>query len=149
MSDNKAKKKRKIRRGRPPRHGGFSLLVKKGEFPENRRYIANWLTEVREGLIEDLGPFENDLSTAQRVLIDRIISKLGVVRCIEEYIRENAVMTGSRLSPSLRESYLAYNNSIRLDLQALGIDKRQAEKGRTEQDYLDSIDWGSKQGSKQ
>lgn len=117
-------------------HGGFSLLVKKGELPENRRYIANWLTEVREGLIRDLGPTEEDLSTAQRVLCDRIISKLGVVRCIEEYIRENAVMTGARLSPSLRESYLAYNNSIRLDLQALGIDKKKADEVTDLQAYI-------------
>lgn len=127
MTEKSEKKKKKSRRGRPPLHGGFSLLVKKGELPENRRYIANWLTEVREGLIEDLGPSENDLTTAQRVLIDRVISKLGVIRCIEEHIRENSVMTGHNVAPSLKASYLAYNNSVRLDLQALGIDKKQTE----------------------
>jgi len=125
MGENKQKKRNKSRRGRPPKHGGYSLLFK-GELPENRRYLRAYLTEVREGLIQDLGPNEDDLSTGQRVLIDRIISKLGVVRCIEEYIRDNSVMEGKRLSPSLRESYLAYNNSIRLDLQALGIDSKKA-----------------------
>jgi len=73
-----------------------------------------------------LGPSEEDLSIAQRVLIDRIISKLGIIRCIEEHIRENSVMRGHDLAPSLKASYLAYNNSIRLDLQALGIDKKKA-----------------------
>lgn len=126
MDENKIKKKGKSRRGRPPKTGGYSLLIK-GELPENRRYIARYLTEIREGLIEDLGPGEKDLSTAQRVLIDRIISKLGITRCIEEHIRENSVMKGHDLAPSLKASYLAYNNSIRLDLQALGIDKKQSE----------------------
>ena len=125
MSRKREKKEGKSRRGRPPLHGGFSVITRAGKLPENRRYIANWLTEVREGLIGDLGPSEGDLTTAQRVLIDRIISKLGVVRCVEEFVRENHVMKGDRLSPSLRESYLAYNNSIRLDLLALGIEKRE------------------------
>lgn len=123
MSENKTKKKGKSKRGRPSKHGGFSYLVR-GELPERRSYLREYLSTVREGLIQDLGPAEKDLTTAQVVLIDRITTKLGVVRCIEEYIREKGVMTGSRLSPSLRESYLAYNNSVRLDLQALGIDKR-------------------------
>jgi len=46
---------------------------------------------VRQGLIQDLGPSENDLSTAQIVLIDRVTTKLGVIRCIEEHVRENSV----------------------------------------------------------
>jgi len=139
MSDIKAKMKGKSRRGRPPKHGGYSLLTK-GELPENRKYIRQYLTEVREGLIEDIGPREIDLTTAQKVLIDRIVSKLGIVRCIEEHIRENTVMRGHDLAPSLRKSYLAYNNSIRLDLQALGIDKRQADEVTDVQAYIRQFD---------
>ncbi len=126
MSENRTKKKGKSKRGRPPKHGGYSLLTK-GELPENKKHIRAYLTGVREGLIQDLGPTEQALTTAQIVLIDRIVTKLGVVRCIEEYIRENTVFEGKRLSPCLRESYLAYNNSIRLGLAALGINKRNKE----------------------
>ena len=128
--------------GQKVKHGGYSFLVK-GELPENRKHVLRYLTAARENLIKDLGPEEENLTAAQIILIDRIVTKLGVTRCIEEYIRQNTVMEGKDLAPSLKKSYLAYNNSIRLDLQALGIDKRQAEKGRTEKDYLDSIDWGS------
>ncbi len=120
---------KKFKPGCPPqniKHGGYSFLVK-GELPENRKHVLKYLTAARENLIQDLGPEEKDLTAAQIILIDRVVTKLGVIRCIEEYIRENTVMTGSRLSPSLRESYLAYNNSIRLDLAALGINKRQSE----------------------
>ena len=125
-----SKKKKKESRGRPPKHGGYSLLTK-GEVPENRRHIRRYLTSTREGLIKDLGPTEDDLTAAQAILIDRIVTKLGVIRCMEEYIRENTVMKGEDLSPCLGKSYLAYNNSIRLDLQALGIDKRVIDAGPT------------------
>lgn len=126
MSDNKPKMKGKSRRGRPPKHGGYSFLVK-GELPENRKHVLRYLTAARENLIRDLGPTEDDLTAAQIIIIDRIVTKLGIIRCIEEHIRENSVMVGQRLAPSLRASYLAYNNSIRLDLQLLGINKRQAD----------------------
>jgi hypothetical protein len=126
MSENKTKKKRKLKLGRPPKHGGFSYLVK-SELPENRKYIRRYLTNVRESLIRDLGPTEEDLSAAQIILIDRVVTKLGVIRCIEEYIRENTVMEGDRLAPSLRESYLHYNESIRRDLMALGIQRKESE----------------------
>ena len=33
-------------------------------------------------------------------------------------------MVGEDLAPSLKASYLAYNNSLRLDLQALGLEKK-------------------------
>jgi len=124
MAKNGSKLEKRLPRGKPGRHGGYSFLTR-GTLPENRPHILRYLTAVREGLIKDLGPTEDNLTTAQIVLIDRVVTKLGVIRCIEEYIRENTVMNGARLSPSLRESYLAYNNSIRLDLAALGINKKQ------------------------
>ena len=137
----------KFRRGgkRQITHGGYSFITK-GELPENRTHILKYLIAVREGLVKDLGPTENDLSTAQIIIVDRITTKLGVIRCIEEHIREKSVMAGGDLAPSLRGSYLAYNNSIRLDLQALGLERKEfsdivnlmeyAEKkhGKTEED---------------
>lgn len=112
------------RGGRRPRsHGGYSYLAT-GALPEQRSNVLKYLIAARQGLVKDLGPTENDLSTAQIILIDRITTKLGVIRCVEEYIRENSVMAGDDLAPSLRASYLAYNNSLRLDLQALGIDRK-------------------------
>jgi hypothetical protein len=112
------------RGGRRPRsHGGYSYLTT-GALSERRSNILGYLMAVRQGLIQDLGPTENDLSTAKIVLIDRVTTKLGVIRCVEEHIRENSVMAGDDLAPSLKASYLAYNNSLRLDLQALGLEKK-------------------------
>jgi len=124
---------------RPRKHGGYSFLVK-GELPERRGYLLSYLTDVRAGLIQDLGPTEQDLTTAQAIIIDRIVSMLGVVRCIEEHTRENTVMVGGSLASALKESYLAYNNSIRLDLQVLGINERAEGRGPTVQEVIDKFD---------
>ena len=122
--ENKPRLSKKLKRGgQKVKHGGYSFLVK-GELPGNRKYILRYLSAAREQLIKDLGPTEQDLTVAQIIIIDRVVTKLGVIRCIEEHIRETSVMQGNKLAPSLRQSYLAYNNSIRLDLQSLGVHKR-------------------------
>lgn len=121
-----SKLERKMKVGHPvERHGGFSFMVK-GELPKRRAYLRRYLSNVREGLIEDLGGSkgEDGLSTAKLVIVDRVISKLGVVRCIEEYHKRRPVIVKGELTPSLGKHYLAYTNSIRLDLALLGIERR-------------------------
>lgn len=129
----------RLRPGRPCSHGGWTYLTT-GKLPEHRREVSRYLTAARESLIRDLGPKEIDLSAGQRILIDRIITKLGVIRCMEEHIRERSVMTGNNLAPCLKASYLAYNNSVRLDLTALGIDKRAEAKILDLTEYVQAKD---------
>ncbi len=127
MNENRSKLVTNLKPGRKIKHGGYALLST-GKLPEHRKYVEKYLTATREGLIRDLGPSEIDLTVAQIILIDRTVTKLGVIRCIEEHIRENSVMVGGdTLAPSLKDSYLAYDNSVRLGLQALGINSRKAE----------------------
>jgi len=140
INESKSKLTIKLKRGgQKIKHGGYSFLVK-GELPENRKHVLRYLTAARENLIRDLGPAEEDLTTAQIIIIDRIVSKLGVIRCIEEHIRENSVMVGHTLASSLKASYLAYNNSIRLDLVVLGIDKRKGDEALDVQTYIRRFD---------
>ena len=110
--------------GRKGKHGGYVYLTH-GKLPQHRRYIEAYLTGCRKGLIADIsGGTEDELSTAQIILIDRAIGILGLLRCMEEHIKEKAsVMDGEELSPCLRQSYLGYNNTLRLTLNLLGIDK--------------------------
>jgi hypothetical protein len=91
-------------------------------------------------LIRDLGPGEEDLTAAQLIIIDRVVTKLGVIRCIEEHVRETSVMRGNDLAPALQKNYLAYNNSVRLDLQALGIETRQAREDLDLDRYVQAKD---------
>jgi len=141
----------KKRKGKKPgprpgskyRHGGFSLLtrgVKEG-LPEKRRYIGHYLSTIREGLIHDLAASEKDLSTAQKVLIDRAITFLGVVRLIEEHARQHGVLDArGRLSSGLTGHYLSFNRHIKEILAILGIDKRKSEEVLSPLEYIRQFD---------
>ena len=106
------------------KHGGYTYLTT-GEVPEHRQYIKAYLTAIREGLIRERGPTEKDLSIAQLILIDRLISLLGIIRLIEEKAKEDGVFRGKDLIPSLKTSYIAYNNTVRLTLEKLGIEREE------------------------
>jgi len=139
-----SKLERKLPRGRRREvHGGYSFLAS-GKLPEHRVYLLQYLTNSRQGLLDDLGG-EDNLSTAQVVLIDRVISKLGCIRCVEEHIRENSVMVGEVLAPSLQASYLAFNNSLRLDLLALGLKKKLVDVNSLDK-YVEKK-YGKKEGA--
>lgn len=130
-------KKTKLKRGRPPKIKGWSVMAAKGQLPVQRKYLGRYLSYVRDGLIQDLGGEEKNLTTAQRVLIDRVVSKLGIIRLIEEYFDESPILNNGKLAYILRENYLAYNNSVRLDLQALGIDKKKTREPLDIKDYIE------------
>lgn len=117
----------KLKTGKKGTHGGYTFLST-GRLPEHRREVERYLTAAREGLVRDLAGIEENLTTAQLIIIDRVIGKLGILRCMEEYIRENSVMVGNEIAPCLKASFLAYSNSLRLDLQALGIKTRAGER---------------------
>jgi len=142
----KRKKKRPGRKlGVKVKHGAFSL-ISRGTLPRKRKYLEGFLSQVRKGLIRDLGPEEQDLTTAQLILIDRVIGKLGILRCMEEYARESGVMKENDLLPPLKKNFLSWANSLRLDLQALGIDKRQTESMNLEQ-YVEMKDKEKEKGT--
>ena len=123
---------------RPKRHYGYSFLVT-GEMPQHRAYLLKHLSECRAGIASDMGG-EEAMTTGQLIILDRIIGKLGVVRCIEEHCRENGVFRDQQLVGPLKESYLAYSNSIRLDLLALGIEKRVAERVMSPMEIASIVD---------
>ncbi|MGB7296820.1 MAG: hypothetical protein WBC70_14640 [Candidatus Aminicenantales bacterium] len=126
MSAKSQKKRRKP--GPVPRHGGYSLLTR-GTLPERRKYIGHYLTSIREGLIHDLAASEEDLSTAQRVLIDRVVTFVGVVRLIEEHAREHGLLDSSgKLKSGIGTGhYLSFNRFIKEALALLGIERRELE----------------------
>ena len=45
-------------------------------------------------------------------------------------------MEGQELSPPLKKNYLSWANSLRLDLQALGLDKRASDEILDPQAYV-------------
>jgi hypothetical protein len=135
MSEKKEKKNKKERRGRPRKHGGF-VYLQTGEIPERMTHIRQYISDIREGLILDIAGAENHLTTAQRVLIDRTIILIGVCRCIEEWVKNTGVFVNGKMEPSLSEKYIAFQNSIRLNLDKLGIDKREKDEPMDLQEYI-------------
>jgi len=131
-------KKQKSKVGRPIKHGAYSLILKEGELPENRRYIREYLIETRKGIILDLGG-EESLTTAKVVLVDRAISLLSICRVIEEWVRENGVFTGRRLQPVL-SIYLSFLNQLRSTLLCLGLERAKTEEILTPLELAKEID---------
>ena len=109
----------RIRETKP---AGYSFLIRKCSEQERLR-IMRYLTACRSGVIEDLGG-EQALSTQKIILIDRLISMLGVVRAVEEHFKDDIMSPDGNLKPALQSSYLAYTNSCRLILCSLGLEKQ-------------------------
>jgi len=132
MIENKPKLKGKSRLGRPPKHGGYSLIVK-DEILKDHPRIRQYLQDCRDGLVRDVAGSEDQLTEQQRILIDRIISRLSICRLIEIYIEKYGAFRRDRLKrqkilelePALGQNYLAFSNSIDRALNLLGIEKRE------------------------
>ena len=134
MSKNQGKSKKKARLGRPPKHGGYSLIVR-DEILKDHPYVRRYLQDCRDGLVENIAGSEERLTEQQRIIIDRIISRLSICRLIEVYIEKYGAFRGDRLKkdkilelePALGQNYLAYSNSIDRALIALGLNKKQTD----------------------
>ena len=135
MSKNKPDNRRNVRLGRPPKHGGYSLIVR-DEILKDHPYVRQYLQNCRDGLVEDVAGSEERLTEQQRIIIDRpIISRLSICRLIEVYIEKYGAFRGDRLKkdkvlelePALGQNYLAFSNSIDRALIALGLSKKQTD----------------------
>ena len=127
MTKNESKLEKRLPKGRPKAtHGGFSFLTT-GRLPEHRVSLQRYLSACRNGLTEDLGG-EVNMSTQELILIDRCVSILGVLRCIEEFCKEKGVFKGDELQPSLGKHYISYTNSLKQILSLLGIESRAEDK---------------------
>jgi len=84
------------------------------------------------------------LSEQQRIVIDRIISKLAILRLIEVYIERHGIWRRDRLKkdqilelePALGLNYLAFSNSVDRSLKLLGINKKSDDMKVT---YLEDL----------
>jgi len=130
--------------GRPPRHGGYSIVYKDEvikRHPKLRQYIQN----CRDGLVRDVAGSEDALSEQQRIMIDRIVSRLSICRLIECYIEKYGAFRQDRirkdkvleLEPALGINYLAFSNSIDRALIALGLNRKKANEALDLGQYIE------------
>ena len=124
----------KLSPGRRPRHGGYTFLRTK-ELPEGSEYIEKYLTWVRQGYIEELGPQEEDLSTGQTVLLNDLIVCIGFCRLIEEKARIEK-------NPFIlrQDHYLRFKRHVRQLCLDLGIEKRKGDEALDLHAYIKEKD---------
>lgn len=109
------------KRGPAPPAGGYSLIARSSQ-AMTKRHIRRYLIDIREALIADLGPREEDLSPAQRIVVDRIVTLLGGIRAIEEAMRSKGVLSDNGLiRPEFTQGYLAWNNTLQRWMTTLGV----------------------------
>lgn len=131
----KKETKKRRRRGPPKgiryKHGGYSLALR-DELIKKTPGLRRYLEDSRTGLVRDVAGGEAGLSEPQRIMIDRIISRLSITRMIEIYIAKYGIFRKDRikregileLEPALGINYLAFSNSIDRALVNLGLEKR-------------------------
>jgi hypothetical protein len=147
MSETQAGKPARRRGGRPYKHGGYSLILKDEIVKEHPRLKA-YLEDARSGLVRDVAGSEDALSEQQRIMIDRIVSRLSICRLIEIYVEKFGILRRDRLEhdkvlelePALGLNYLAFSNSIDRALVALGLERKRAEPEMTFAEILSKYD---------
>lgn len=119
-------KEGKKRPNRRTKHGAYSQLLKPSSFDllDKRTSFGKAVSQLRQALVRDLG---GTVSTQQSMLIDRAISK--ALRCSA---LEGQLLQGKETN---LQFYISLSNSLRLDLLALGLERRQKEV-KTLQDIL-------------
>ena len=99
-------------RYRPLKSGLWAKNLSKGV--DKRTRIGKWIERLKEELVRHMG---GTPSITQMILIERICSK--VVRC-----RLYEAGLFAREPMGSRDHFLALENGLRLDLQALGLEKK-------------------------
>jgi len=116
---------------------GTDPWLKRGEIKPNVRGFKQLRKHVREmkmALIEDQGGIEN-MSAAKEILMNATIEAYGFILIAVAYCKDAGVIRPDmaekdiiELQPVLGTQYLAFTNTIRQNLLALGLDKKRIEK---------------------
>ena len=118
----KKTKKRHLKPGRRPVHGGY-VFLRSGEILRNNRHVERYLADLRAGYVKELGPLESDLSTGQTVLLNQLITCVGFTRLIEEQARKT-----SNISYLQTDAYIRFLKHARQLCLDLGLRPERPEK---------------------
>ena len=115
-------KKKKLKPGRRPTHGGY-VFLRSGLISKENRYIEQHLSAMRAGYIEELGPTEDDISTGQTILLNQLVTCIGFTRLVEERARKNQSIT-----PLQTNHYMHFLKHARQLCLDLGINPARQDK---------------------
>lgn len=98
------------------------------------------LREVADSLAEDAGGWPH-ITNREKVLIERTAALVAILSSIERYIfRQRSLIDQqtSDLLPVLSQRYIAFSNTLRLNLLALGLKPGRPNEIPDLQNYLAS-----------
>ena len=102
---------------------------------DGRTRLAKALNHLRQDLVQTIG---GDPSPQQSILIERIIRKVLVLDTIDRHVEETGPFADGTLIPVLQKAYLGWSNSVRRDLEVLGLRRQVKEITSTDLNrYLD------------
>ena len=117
-------------------HGAYSWLQTGRINPSIRGYkkLQRYLEDIERSLIDDLGGPEK-LIAAKEILIKATIETYGVLFLASMYCKREGILRPDKmkrgiieLQPVLGHQFIAFMNTIRQNLLALGIDQRKADE---------------------
>jgi len=108
-----------------PLQNGIYAKVLRGGKVDGRTTLGQAMRALKQDLTRDIG---GDPSTQQHILIDRVVMKTFRCQAFEAAFSEG--------SKEPEAHYLALCNSLRLDLQALGL-QRKAKDIQSLRDYIE------------
>jgi hypothetical protein len=133
----RARARKRLAPGPLKRQGGYSLAISPEmedalltQHPE----ILTYIRRLRKGFIVDICPEgEAFLSTAKRLLLDRLCQKVGWLRVLETYVAKAGMLRRDSLAKGVLSEMPILNfwsnlsNSLRRDLELLGLERRPLE----------------------
>ena len=133
MNDSKAivKKKQKVN----PRHGVYSWLRKGRVNPSIRGHkeLQRYLMSLERELTELQGP--GGMTAAKEILVKSTVEAFGAVLLAGMYCKQAGILRPDlarrgviEFQPVLGKQFLAFMNTIRQNLMALGLDSRKGEE---------------------
>lgn len=135
--DSATKQGRK-RASTTPKHRARTLQKMLNENALDRRTaVSKMLRQVERDLASDSGG-EQQLTNREKVLIRSTAALILITSSVEAYaFKQKSLLTdGAELLPALGKSYLAFANSLRLNLLALGL---KPEKPKEEADLSEYV----------
>ncbi len=127
MTEKKIKKKN-------PKHGVYSWLDQGRINPSVRghRKLQKYLEDMEAQLQDMQG---GTMTAAKQILIKSTVEAFGVVLLASVYCKDAGILRPDKrkngvieLQPVLGNQFLAFMNTIRQNLIALGLDKKEAEE---------------------
>jgi len=115
---------------------GVVPWIRDGKLPKGRGSwrLKKFIRDLEKNLFDSLGGLEN-ITPQQEILARSTIRALGVLLLAERYIEKHGPLRKDLFDkgildfqPVLGKSYIAYMNTIRQNLLALGLEKKQIEE---------------------